>query len=110
MRDMGPSNGVKSSVGEIGASDGDLAAIRALSAAAIAAEDAERFELSVERRALHADERRGARDIAAKARDLGQEIFALEHLARVAQRQGHELAALVPFDDGRSDRSDLGRQ
>ena len=26
-----------------------------------------------------------------------QQIFALEHLARVAQRQGHDLAALVPF-------------
>src|SRR5579883_1236285 len=77
---------------------------------ALAVEDAEQLELAVEGRALHADEGGGARDVAAEARHLRQEIFALEHLARIAQRQAHDLAALVPFDDGGGDGADLGRQ
>src|SRR5437762_10389603 len=64
----------------------------------------------MQRRALHADKGGGARDVAAEPRDLRQEVFALEHLAGVAQRQGHDLAALVPFDDGGCDRGDLVRQ
>src|SRR5712691_12609787 len=70
---------------------------------ALVAEDAERFELAVQCRALHPDKGRGARDVAAEAGYLGQQILALEHLARVAQWQGHDLAALVPFDDARCD-------
>src|SRR5882757_5806144 len=66
---------------------------------AIVAEDAQRFELAVEGRALHADKGGGARNIAAETGDLRQQVFALEDLARVAQWQGHDLAALVPFDD-----------
>src|SRR5262245_45890192 len=42
---------------------------------------AQHLELAVERRTLHADEGCGARDIAAEARDLGQEVLALEHFA-----------------------------
>ena len=61
-----------------------------------AAMQAERLQLAMQRRALHADEGRGARDVAAEARHLGQQILALEDLARVAQRQLHDLAALLP--------------
>src|ERR1700730_12741982 len=42
---------------------------------ALVAEDAERFELPVQGRALHADKGRRARNIAAEAGDLGQEVF-----------------------------------
>src|SRR5216684_2501042 len=78
--------------------------------AAVAVEDAERFELAMQRRALHTDKGRGSRNIAAEAGHLGKQIFTLEHLARVAQRQAHDFAALVPFDDSGSDRADLGGQ
>ena len=40
----------------------------------------------MQRRALHADEFGRARDIAAEAADLCHQIFAFEHLARIAQR------------------------
>src|ERR1700689_11849 len=49
--------------------------------------DSERLELAMQRRALHADEFGGARDIAAEAVDLGEQVFALEYFARFAQRQ-----------------------
>src|ERR1700749_3456724 len=98
-------------LGYVGLGSGVLAAlVRRALAAALAVEHAERFELAMQRRALHADKSRGTRDIPAKTRDLGEEIFALEHLARVAQRQGHDLAAATPAHDGRRDRADLGRQ
>jgi len=45
-----------------------------------AGHDTERFQLAVQCAALHADEFRRAADIAAKAVDLGQQVF-----ARVAQ-------------------------
>jgi hypothetical protein len=45
--------------------------------------DSERLELAVKRRAFHTDEFSSARNVAAKAADLRDEIFALEHLARV---------------------------
>ena len=47
----------------------------------------ERFQLAMQRRALHTDKRRRPRDIAAKSVDLRQQILALEGLARFAQRQ-----------------------
>ena len=62
------------------------------------------------RRALHADEFRGARNIAAEAADLRDEIFALEHFARLAQRQAHELLAAVAVRHGRHHRADVLRQ
>jgi hypothetical protein len=40
----------------------------------------------MQRRTFHADELGGARNIAAEAINLGHEIFALEHLACLAQR------------------------
>ena len=48
--------------------------------------DAQGLELAMQRRAFHADERGGARDIAAEAIHLGHEILALEQLARAAKR------------------------
>src|SRR5690349_1468933 len=60
---------------------------------AFVAEDAERLQLAVQRRAFHADKSRRAGDVAAEPRHLGQEVFALEHLTGVAQWQCHDLAA-----------------
>ena len=58
--------------------------------------NAERLQLPVQRRALHADKGRRARNVAAKARDLNVEIFPLEALARVTKRQtDHLLQAIV---------------
>ena len=48
--------------------------------------DDQGLQLAMQRRALHADEGRGTGDVAAKPRDLGQQIFPLEHFAGVAQR------------------------
>src|SRR3546814_107828 len=60
--------------------------------------DAERLQLPVQRRALHADEGRGAGNIAAEPVDLAQQILALEHFARVAPRPRHHwLAFLIPL-------------
>src|SRR5690606_23863448 len=50
-----------------------------------------RFQFPMQGRALHADKLRRARDIAAKTVDLSQKIFLLEHLARFAQRQRHDV-------------------
>ena len=49
--------------------------------------DTEGLELAVQGRSLHADEFGGARDVAAEAVHLRGEVFALEDLARVAERQ-----------------------
>src|SRR5262249_53754526 len=57
--------------------------------------DPERLELAMQRRALHADELGGAGNIAAEAADLGDQIFAFEYLARVAQRQSHQVFTAV---------------
>ena len=46
----------------------------------------------------------------AEAGDLGDEILALEDLARVAQRQAHELLAPCPVRRRRHQRPDLGGQ
>jgi hypothetical protein len=45
----------------------------------------------VQRRTLHADELGRARDIAAETVDLRQQVLALEDLARLAQRQRHQV-------------------
>src|SRR5689334_20383426 len=52
--------------------------------------DPERFQLPVQRRALHADERGGARDVARETPDLDLEIFALEGFAGFAERAAHD--------------------
>src|SRR5665811_223563 len=76
--------------------------------------DPERFELAVQRRALHADELGSARDVAAETADLRHQIFALKHFARIAQRQSHQvftpIACLLYTSDAADDltRVDLG--
>ena len=84
--------------------------MRSLDARSLALADAERLELAVQRRALHADEFGGARDVAAEAVDLREQIFALEHFARLAQRQPHELLAAVAVRHRRHHRADVLRQ
>src|SRR5690349_1637768 len=74
------------------------------------AAESQRLELAMERRALHADERRGPRNVAAEADDLRGEILALEYLARLAERQAHHLVALLPAQNRRRDVENLGRQ
>src|SRR3954447_6818629 len=76
----------------------------------LAAENPQRFELAVQCGTFHPDKGRGARYVAAEARHLSEQVFPLENLARVAQRQGHNFAGLVPFDDARGDRRDLIRK
>ena len=51
--------------------------------------------------AFHADEFGGARDVAAEAIDLGQEIFPLEDLACFAQSEAHKVFG--PAVDGQGD-------
>src|SRR3989304_4251877 len=58
--------------------------------------DAERLELAVQRRALHADELGGTRDIAAEPADLRDEILPLERFSRLAQRKAHQPLTAVP--------------
>src|SRR5258708_8792972 len=75
------------------------ASVRRLAGASLVtrpAMQAERLQLAMQRRALHADESRGARYIAAEARHLREKILTLEHFACVAQRQLHGLAAFLP--------------
>src|SRR5688500_7564758 len=67
--------------------------------------DPQRLELAVQRGALHADKLRGARNIAAEAVDLRAEIFALEHLARIAQRQAHQVLAAIAVRQARHHRA-----
>lgn len=57
--------------------------------------DPERFQLPVQGRTFHADKLGCAGNIAAKPVDLRDEIFLLKALARLAQRQGHDV--LVGF-------------
>ena len=71
--------------------------------------DAQRAQLAVQRRALHADELRRARDVAAEAVDLRQQILALEDLARLAQRQAHQVLGAA-VDRQRHVGADLLRQ
>ena len=47
---------------------------------------AQLLELAVQRAAFHADELRGAADIAAEAQQLRLQVLRFEHVARVTQR------------------------
>ena len=49
----------------------------------------------MQRRAFHAHELGGARNVAAEPVDLRDQVFALEYFARVAQRQPHQGLAAV---------------
>ena len=70
----------------------------------------QRLELAVERRALHADEFGGARNIAAEAADLGAQIFALEGFAGIAQRHAHQMLAAGALGHRRHHGADILRQ
>src|SRR5437899_12406962 len=56
----------------------------------VVAKDTEGFQLTVQGRSFHADKSGGAGYVAAEAGHLGDQVFALEDFARVAQRQGHD--------------------
>ncbi len=64
----------------------------------------------MQRRALHADEAGGARDVAAEAADLRHQVLALEHLPRFPQRQPHQVLAAVAAGHGRHHRAHVLRQ
>ena len=55
----------------------------------IASGNAQRFQLSMQRRTFHTDKLGRARHISAEPVNLGDQIFTLEPLARLAQRQRH---------------------
>src|SRR5262249_12553535 len=58
--------------------------------------NAERAQFAVQRRAFHADKFGRTRDVAAEAVDLGEQIFALENLSRVAQGKRHQMLPPCP--------------
>jgi len=49
--------------------------------------NAQRLQLAVQGRALHADEFRRPRDIAGEPADLGDQIIAFENFPRLAERE-----------------------
>src|SRR5436305_15172911 len=71
---------------------------------------AERLELAMERRALHADELGRARNVAAEPADLRHQIFPLEYLACFAQGQAHEVLAAIASRHRGNHGSDVLRQ
>src|SRR5436853_732070 len=75
-----------------------------------AVEQAQGLELAMERRALHADEGRRARDVAAEACHLRDQIFPLEDLASISKWQTHDFATLVPAHHRGRVRAYLGGQ
>src|SRR5262245_45605417 len=72
--------------------------------------DPKGLELAVEGRALHPDELRRTRNIAAEPTDLCDQIFALEHLACVSQRQTHEMLTAVAARHGGHHGADVLRE
>src|SRR5262249_40464800 len=70
----------------------------------------ERLELAVQSRALHADEFSRAGNVAPEPADLSDQVFALEHLAGVAQRQPHEMFAAVAAGHGGNHGTHVLRQ
>ena len=61
-------------------------------------------------RTLHPNKLRRAGDVAAEAVDLRDQIFTLEHFARLAQRQAHQLLAADAAGHCRHQRADLAGQ
>src|SRR5690606_31080281 len=55
--------------------------------------DAERSQFSMHRGTLDANKGGGAGDVSTEAADLSHQIFALECLARIAQRKRHDVFA-----------------
>src|SRR6185437_5149897 len=80
---------------DLGVVERQVTAVDVSDAAHGSSVDTEGFELSVQRRTLHADKFGGAGDVAAEAIDLRQQIFALEHFARLAQREAHQVLAAI---------------
>src|SRR5258708_13234454 len=72
--------------------------------------DAERLELAMQRRALHAHKFRSPRDIAGEAADLGDQVVALEHFPRLAERQTHDVLAIAAGRHRRHHRTHVLRQ
>src|SRR5207245_227340 len=72
--------------------------------------DAKRLELAMQGRTFHADEFRRARDIAGEAADLGDQVISLEYLPRLAQRQAHDVLAIIAGRHRRYHRADILRQ
>src|SRR5258708_38470256 len=72
--------------------------------------DAERLELAMERRTLHADKFRGPRDIAGEAADLGNQVVALEHFPRLPERETHDVLAIAAGRHRRHHRAAVLRQ
>ena len=64
----------------------------------------------MQRRTLHADEFGRPGDITGETADLGDQIVALEHLSCLAQRQPHDVFAIVAGRHGRNHRADILRQ
>src|SRR5262245_23837102 len=72
--------------------------------------DAQRLELAMQRRTLHADEFGGTRDVAAKPVDLRAQVFSLEQFARIAQRQTHQVLPTRAVWEVRYHGADVLRQ
>src|SRR6185312_14229479 len=69
-----------------------------------------RLQLAMQRRTLHADEFGRSRDVAGETADLGDQIVALEHLPGLAERQAHDVLAIVAGRHRRHHRADVLRQ
>src|SRR4029077_8542109 len=72
--------------------------------------NSERLELAMQGRALHPDELGSTRNVAAETTDLSDQIFALEYLTRLAQRQPHELLATIAVGHRGHHGTDILRQ
>jgi len=67
--------------------------LRAIRRRAFELFDAERLQLSVQRRALHANELGGPRYVSAEPTDLSHEIVALEGFPRLTKRKAQQFLA-----------------
>src|SRR3984885_5276605 len=72
--------------------------------------DAERLQLSVQRRTLHANEFGGTRYVAAEPTDLSHEILALEGFPRLAKRKAQQFLAADSARHRRHQRANLRRK
>src|SRR5205823_7334008 len=71
---------------------------------------AESLELAMQSGALHADKFGRARDIPREPADLGDKVIAFEHFPRLAERQPHDVLAIVAGRHRRHHRADVLRQ
>src|ERR1700681_2225442 len=75
-----------------------------------ASADAERLELAMQRRALHADEFSRPGDIPGEAADLRNQVVALEHFPRLTERPTHGVIAISAARHRRPHGADVLRQ